>query len=128
MTMKRMGKAVLAVGLAATFGLVTYAATAAAGPVNDKCPLKGDAVSADKTSDVTVKLCSAACKEKFDKDPGSFLSKIDKVPNTKCPVDGKAPKDVEGTLTVGFCCGNCKGTFDADPSKYISKVKLAKKK
>ncbi|HXX94646.1 MAG TPA: hypothetical protein VEN81_13515 [Planctomycetota bacterium] len=121
--MKKAWKAFLVVAVAATFGVVAYAATVAADAVNDKCPLKGDKVAADKTSDVTVKLCSAACKEKFDKNPAMYLKGIDKVPNTKCPVDGKAPKDSESTLTVAFCCGNCKGTFDADPSKYISKVK-----
>lgn len=121
--MKRMWKAALAVAVAATLGVVAYAASSAAGAVNNKCPIKGDDVAADKTSDVTIKFCSAACQMKFDKDPGSYISKIDKVPNTKCPVDGKAPKDVEGTLTVAFCCGNCKGTFDANPSKYISKIK-----
>jgi YHS domain-containing protein len=127
MDMKRMWKAVLVGAVAATFGVVAYAATTAADAVNDKCPIKGDKVS-DKTSDVTVKFCSDACKTKFEKDPGPFLGKIDKVPNTRCPVDGKAVKDVEGSLTVAFCCGNCKGTFDADPNKYISKVKAKKGK
>jgi YHS domain-containing protein len=124
--MKRTWKAVLAVVVAATLGLVAYAASSAADAVNGKCPIKGDDVAADKTSEVKIKFCSAACQMKFEKDPGSFISKIDKVPNTKCPVDAKAPKDFEGTLTVAFCCGNCKGTFDADPSKYISKVKPKK--
>ncbi len=126
--MKRTGMAVLAVVAAATLGLVSYAATFAPDAVNDKCPIKGDDVAADKTSEVHLKFCSDACKMKFEKDPASFLSKIDKVPNTKCPVDAKAPKDIEGTLTVAFCCGNCKGTFDADQSKNISKVKAKKAK
>src|SRR6185295_14934578 len=113
-TMERKFKTVLAMGLALAFGVVALAATAAKGPVNDKCPLKGEDVSADKTADVAVKVCSAACKEKFEKDPGAFLAKLTKYPNTTCPVDAKAVKDMEATLTVAFCCGNCQGTFTAD--------------
>jgi len=125
--MKRTGLAVLAVVVAATLGVAAYAG-AFADAVNDKCPLKGEDVAADKTSEVAVKFCSAACKEKFDKDAGSFLAKITVLPNTKCPVDAKPVKDVEGAFTVAFCCGNCKGTFDADPAKNLSKVKPKKKK
>lgn len=126
--MKRMRMAVLAAVVASPLCLVASEATFKKDAVNDKCPMKGDDVAADKTTDITVKFCSDACKAKFEKDPGAFLAKIDKVPNTKCPVDAKAPKEIEGTLTVAFCCGNCKGTFDADQSKNISKVKPKKKK
>ena len=126
--MKRTVKAVLAVVVAATLGLVAYAAAFRGDAVNDKCPIKGDDVAGNALSEVKVKFCSAACQMKFEKDPGPYVSKIDKVPNTKCPVDAKPPKDAEGTLTVAFCCNNCKGTFDADPSKCISKVKPKKAK
>jgi hypothetical protein len=118
--MKRMWKAVLAVVVAATLGLVAYAASSAADAVNGKCPIKGGDVAADKTSEVKIKFCSAACQMKFEKDPGSFISKIDKVPNTKCPVDAKAPKDFEGTLTVAFCCATAKAPSTLT-QRYISR-------
>jgi hypothetical protein len=63
--------------------------------------------------ELKVALCCKDCKEKWDKDPASFLAKVDKLPNAKCPVSGEdAGKDCAGTATVAFCCGNCKGKFE----------------
>ena len=125
--MKRTWKVALAVVVVSSLALVAGAAVYFAPTINDKCPIKGDDVT-DKTTDVKIKLCSDACKAKFDKDQGSFLAKITKIPNVTCPVDAKPCKDVESTVVVGLCCGNCKGTFDMEIGKYWSKVKPAKAK
>ena len=97
-------------------------------PINAKCPLSGNDVAADKSSEVTIKFCCGNCKGKFEKDASAVLGKVEKLPNDKCPLSGKAVADAEGSVVVGFCCGNCKGKFDADPSKFIGKVKAAEKK
>ena len=106
----------------AGFGVVAASQEKVA-PVNAKCPLSGKDVDASKTSDVKVGFCCGNCKGKFDKAPAESLGKLDKLPNEKCPLSGKAVGDASSTVTVGFCCGNCKGKFDADPAKFIGKVK-----
>ena len=126
--MKRFTTAVLALAALATIGWGAYATAFRGDPVNDKCPLKGEEVAGNQLTDVKLKFCSEACQMKFEKDPAPYVGKIGKVPNTTCPVDAKAPKDVQGTLTVAFCCGNCKDTFDGDISKYMGKVKARKGK
>jgi endogenous inhibitor of DNA gyrase (YacG/DUF329 family) len=109
----------------AVFGLLTVSAAneKAADAVNAKCPLSGKDVDASKTSEVKVGLCCAGCKGKFEKDPAAALAKLEKVPNDKCPISGKAIGDASATVNVAFCCGGCKGKFDAEPAKFIGKVK-----
>lgn len=127
--MKRFWMATLAVVVAGSLSLVAYSSSAPkAGAINDKCPLSGEAVKADKTSEVKVKFCCDNCKGKFEKDPTACLGKVDKLPNEKCPVAGKPAKDAEATVTIAFCCGDCKGKFDAKPTEYLGKVKAAEKK
>lgn len=55
-------------------------ATAFAAPVNEKCPVSGEAVNAEQTSAYngkTVAFCCGKCKSKFDENPQQFVSKID---------------------------------------------------
>jgi YHS domain-containing protein len=117
----------LVVAVVGVFGLAASSMNTA-GVMNDKCPLSGKAVAADKSSDVTVKFCCGNCQAKFEKDPTACIGKVDKLPNEKCPVSGKAVGDASAKVSVGFCCGDCKGKFDADPVKYLGKIKAAEKK
>ena len=88
-----------------------------AGPVNDKCPVSGKAVNAEKT--IKVGVCCGNCAKKVAKDVKGALGKLtsdnkgggDSEPvNTKCPISGKGSKK---TVTIGFCCGNCQGKYVA---------------
>jgi YHS domain-containing protein len=125
--MKRAWMAVLLVAVVAGLGFA--ASMPAADPLNDKCPVGNKDIDAKCTVELKVALCCKDCKEKWDKDPASFLAKIDKLPNAKCPVSGEdAGKDCAGTATVAFCCGNCKGKFEKDSAPYLSKIKAAAKK
>ena len=67
------GAAVAAVAL---FGVVATAGERNADPINEKCPVSGKAVDSNATATVAVGFCCGNCKGKFEKDPASFLSKI----------------------------------------------------
>jgi len=94
---------------------------------NDKCPISGKEVNAEKTSDYKVEFCCKNCKGKFDKEPAKYLEKAAEAEAGTCIFNGK-PAKTSSTLTVGFCCGNCKAKFDEEPNKYIGKVTAAEKK
>ena len=51
--------------------------SAIAGPVNDKCPFSGKAISKDAT--YAVGFCCGNCLGKFTKDPAKFLGKVEAV-------------------------------------------------
>src|SRR5262249_23581017 len=54
-------------------------ATAAAKPINAKCPLSGKDVDPSKTSvykTQTIGFCCADCKGKFDAEPAKFIGKV----------------------------------------------------
>ena len=99
-----------------------------AGPVNEKCPLSGNAVKKDAT--YSVGFCCGNCHFKFTNNPRVYF------PNIKsstiydaCPFSGdpiKATANYKGDL-VGFCCNNCKGKFEKDADNLIKKVKVALK-
>jgi len=89
---------------------------------NDKCPISGQDVNKDKTSDYKVEFCCNGCKGKFEKNPAKHLPKAAEAEEGTCILTGR-PAKVSTSMTVGFCCGNCKGKFDADPSKFASKLK-----
>ncbi len=95
-----------------------------------KDPVCGMEVQKDKAKatyeykDKTYYFCSTGCKEKFAKDPESFLKSQDE--KIICPVMGNEVKDPEKAAsseykgkTYYFCCAGCKPKFDADPEKYI---------
>ena len=98
-------------------------------PINDKCPLTGKAVNAEKTSTVTFNVCCKGCKKGATKNPTKALAKLTELPNKTCPMKGKdvtsSSPSVE--VTVGFCCGKCKDNFDKDAAKHLAKVKAKKK-
>jgi len=102
--------------------------SAIAGPVNDKCPLSGNAVKKEAT--YSVGFCCGNCQGKFTKNPSASIAKVKAAPiNDKCPLSGnaiKATASYKGNL-IGFCCNNCKGKFEKDPDNLIKKVKVARK-
>lgn len=115
----------LAAMIVLTLGLgLAYADETAKVLFNNTCPISGQKVNAEKTSDYKVEFCCAKCKAKFDDAPGTYMEKVAAGEPGKCIFNGKAAK-TSSTLTIGFCCGNCKGKFDKEPSKYIGKVKPA---
>jgi YHS domain-containing protein len=120
--MKTAGIAAVAMIVVGSIGL-SAATPRKADPLNDKCPLKGEAIDKGKTSEVKVAFCCANCKGKFDRDPVASLGKVDKLPNEKCPLSGKALGDATSTVTIAFCCGDCKEKFDNEPARYLGKVK-----
>lgn len=89
---------------------------------NDKCPISGQDVNPEKTSDYKVEFCCNKCKAKFEDAPATYMEKVAAAEPGTCIFNGK-PAKTSTTLTIGFCCGGCKGKFDKDPKKYIGKVK-----
>lgn len=107
--------------LTAFLGIAQAEDEAAKTLFNDKCPISGQDVNPEKTSDYTVEFCCKNCKAKFDKDPAKHMEKVAKGEEGKCIFNGRDAK-TSTTLTVGFCCGGCKGKFDKAPKDYIAKV------
>jgi hypothetical protein len=54
------------------------------------------------------------------------LGKVDKLPNEKCPLSGRALADATSTVTIAFCCGDHREKFDKEPAKYLGQVKSKK--
>ena len=104
--------------------------SAIAGPVNDKCPFSGKAISKDAT--YAVGFCCGNCLGKFTKDPAKFLGKVKAVAvNATCPMSGKA---INAKITakykgdvVAFCGAGCQKKFTADPAALFKQVKFARK-
>lgn len=117
----------------------------------DTCPVSGAKLGAmGKPIDLIVgnrlvRFCCSGCKPKFEKDPATFLAKLDEAviakqkasyPLTTCPVSGDelggemgAPIDVViGNRLVRLCCKDCIGQMRADPTKFLSKLDPASKK
>lgn len=84
-----------------------------------------------------VRFCCKGCIAKFEKDPATYLAKLDaavvekqkaKYPLTTCPVmggkieEGKSVDYVAGNRLVRFCCPGCIQTFEKNPEKYLSKI------
>ena len=109
-------KTILSITTAAilVLGAYAFAEKKAAGPANDKCPVSGKAVNAEKT--IAVGVCCGNCAKKFSKDVKANLAKVDldnkdgDTVNKACPFSGKG---IKKTVTVAFCCGNCQGKYKA---------------
>ena len=54
------------------------------------------------------------------------MGKVDKLPNEKCPLSGRALADATSTVTIAFCCGDHREKFDKEPAKYLGQVKSKK--
>ena len=101
------------------------AATAAAGPINETCPVSGEKVDGRRTSEIKIGFCCANCKARFDRDPLATLEKLDKIPTDACPLSGKAVGDAASTIVVAFCRPECKSQFDQEPGRYLAKIRAA---
>jgi|TARA_Y100000588_G_scaffold390924_1_gene498023 bacterioferritin-associated ferredoxin len=109
-------KKILAISVATLMGLgsFAFAAKKAPEPANDKCPVSGKAINAEKT--ISVGVCCGNCAKKFAKDVKGNLAKVEldnkdgDTVNKACPFSGKG---IKKTVTVGFCCGNCQGKYKA---------------
>jgi len=102
-------------------------------PLNDKCPVSGEAVDAKVTVEHEGRLvafCCEKCKATFVADPAKFVGKLDAAPvlspdlNDVCPVSNQPAKaqifvDHDG-LRIAFCCEKCQAKFVADPAKYLA--------
>jgi YHS domain-containing protein len=104
------------------------AALAAAGPINETCPVSGEKADGKVTSELKFGFCCANCKGRFDRDPLATLQKLDRIPVDTCPLSGKAAGDATSTVVVAFCRQDCKSTFDKDPGKYLAKIQAAEKR
>lgn len=91
-----------------------------------------------------VRFCCKSCIGKLQKDPASYLSKLDQAviekqkasyPLTTCVVSGEklggemgASVDyVFANRLVRFCCKDCVKDFRKEPSKYTAKIDAAMK-
>ncbi len=123
-TMKKMLAGLLAVAVLASLSVMGVAEDKSK-PINDKCPLSGNAVNADATIDVKVEFCCNNCKKKYDEDPAKFHAAVAKSKEGKCIMNGKDASK-SSTLTVGFCCNNCKGKAEKDPKAVVAKLATQK--
>lgn len=87
---------------------------------------KSDAKATYEYNGETYYFCMEGCKEKFMKDPDTYVMKAGEM--VTCPVSGKKIKksDAAGSheyneKTYYFCCANCKEKFTTDPEKYTKK-------
>jgi len=112
---------------------------AKAAPINEICPVSGQAVKAGFTStfeDQTVGFCCEKCKAAFDKEPAKYAGKLGGKLGGKqaqagpfnklCPLSGE-PVNADQVSTfegleVAFCCGKCKAAFDKDPKQFAAKI------
>ena len=122
--MKKLLSGLLAIAVVASLSVMSIADEKSK-PINDKCPLSGNAVNADATIDVKVEFCCNNCKKKYDAEPTKFLDKVAKADAGKCIMNGKDASK-SSTLTIGFCCNNCKGKAEKDPKAIVAKMAAKK--
>jgi YHS domain-containing protein len=104
------------------------AATAAAGPINEICPVSGEKADGKLTSEIKLGFCCANCKGRFDRDPLATLHKLDKIPTDTCPLSGKTLGDATSTVVVAFCRPDCKSQFDKEPGRYLARIRAAEQR
>lgn len=88
-----------------------------------------------------VRFCCKSCVKSFQKDPDSFMAKVDAAlitqqmpsyPLDKCMLSDKPLGDdsenvLYGTRLVRFCCSKCAGKFAQEPTKYLVQLDAASK-
>ena len=104
------------------------------------CGMKVDPQSARASADhngTTYYFCCPGCRDKFQADPGKYLSKASPAAtaapaHAKDPVCGMSvdPQKARASLvhdgvTYYFCCPGCRDKFQADPAKYLQKKEQA---
>lgn len=115
-------------------------------------PLATCVVTGEKLSDTAidhvngtklVRLANADAVAQFEKDPKTFMAKVDKgwieaqrpgYPTKSCVVSGEpiegnpdmTPFDyLHGTKLVRLCCRSCVRSFQKDPDTYLKKIAAA---
>ncbi|MBI1850312.1 MAG: hypothetical protein HYR85_08210 [Planctomycetes bacterium] len=114
----------------------------------DTCPVSSAKLGGmGKPVDVVVgnrlvRFCCGGCKPKFEKDPATFLAKLDEAviakqkpgyPLGTCVVSGDKlggemgkPVDVViGNRLVRLCCSDCIRDLRANPRKFLAKLDAA---
>ena len=104
------------------------AASAAAGSINESCPVDGEKADGKLTSEIKIGFCCANCKGRFDRDPLATLGKLDKIPSDTCPLSGKTVGDATSTIVIAFCRPDCKSLFDKEPGRYLAKIRAAERR
>ncbi len=85
-----------------------------------------------------IQLCCGGCVSAFEKDPATYVAKLDAAviteqkesyPLETCVVSGGKlgsmgePIDyVHNNQLVRFCCGGCVETFEKNPDEYLKKL------
>jgi len=105
------------------------------GSAQATCPVMGGKIDRNHFAEHNgqrVYFCCPMCKDKFNKDPEKYISKLEQAgvtlekTQTLCPVTGdKIDKkhyiDYQGQR-VYFCRPDCKSKFSKDPQKYMKKI------
>jgi len=105
----------------------------------DTDPVCGMAVDSSKAAGnaqfrgETYYFCSKSCKERFDRDPGSFIELPTTVASEMPPVDPvcgmqvarskAAVTSMKDGQTFYFCSVGCETRFNADPSMYLTPMR-----
>ena len=86
-------------------------------------------------------LCCAGCQAKFEKEPQTYLEKVDKemikdqlpyypldtciISKQKLTAMGEPINRIYNNRLVRFCCNNCVAGFEKDPETYLTKLNAA---
>lgn len=110
-------------------------------PLNT-CLVRGSALDEDPVvlnhNGREVKFCCNGCKGKFEKDPATYLKKLDSkiveqqapyYPMTTCMImkdealeEGNTVDRVYNNRLFRFCCKKCAGKFEKNPVKYFEEL------
>ena len=110
----------------------------------DYCIVKGSKLGSDGEPIMynhmgrEIQFCCNGCVSKFEKDPETYLAKLDAAilseqkenyPLETCVVTGeklssmgKSYDYVYNNQLVRFCCGGCVSTFEKNPDMYLKKL------
>lgn len=85
-----------------------------------------------------VRFCCNGCKKDFNKDPKTYLEKLDAAvvdrqkddyPKTTCVVSGEELGSMGDPINyivanrlVRFCCNGCVKSFEKEPAKYLNEL------
>jgi YHS domain-containing protein len=103
------------------------------------CPVTGKPIDTQYFADYEGKrvyFCCPVCKAEFEKDPATYVKKLEDagvtlaktpVPQTMCPImtgnkiNKKYFADYQGKR-VYFCCNVCRRKFLKEPAKYVKQL------
>jgi YHS domain-containing protein len=114
----------------------------------DTCVVSGDTLGTNGAplervyANHLVRLCSAGCAAKFEKQSDKYLDTLDKARQEQAAEQAPKPYPLDTCLVSGaklgsmgdpvvytyqgqelrFCCGGCLKQFESDPEKYLKKL------